>query len=273
MKIISNPEVSRPTPEPLNSSVLDHATVGTVEHFGLRNEDGLWPSYNALDTLNLIDACPDLFSGYKVFDAAEWVGSFNFALYGGAQCLALGLDNDDQKAEVGRIFQHNEGRGIEEQILNVRFSEDDVEALAVAPGAISLPIAVGLLEGAMATRYAGVPTLHVPRAAIAPLMGAGVVVEEGGKFFTRTGSKVAAGGGYDDGILTGVWTLYATGEVYIEHTDLRHEQQMVRPGDGSGLGSDENALSDNTVITLAERMYRVAVEGPVLSVDATVWKA
>lgn len=279
VKIISGTEVSRPTPEALGSSVLDHATVVENGKFGLRNNEGLWPSYNGLDTLNLVSICPDPFTGFKSFGVAEWVPAFEFGLYGGAQCLAVGLDAADQKAEVLRVFEHNEGKGIEEQLRDVRFlatdSDDRVQwdaPVDLTPSApIPLTVAVGLLEGYAAQVYAGVPTLHLPRAAVAILMGAGVIVEEGGKFFTKTGSKVAAGGGYDEDLLSGEWDLYATGEVYIERTSDIHVQSHVLPGDGSGTGSGENGLSDNSVITLAERLYRVAVDGFVAKVTATVW--
>lgn len=280
VKIISGADISRPTPEALGSSVLDHATVVDNARFGLRNNEGLWPSYNSLDTLTPVSICPDPFTGFKAFGVAEWVPAFEFGLYGGAQCLAVGLDEADQKSEVSRVFGLNEGKGIEQMLRDVRFVASDSDSpvawdgpedLTPSGGSIPLTVAVGLLEGYAAQVYAGVPTLHIPRAAIAILMGAGVVVKEGDKFFTKTGSKVAAGGGYDDDLISGEWTLYATGEVYIERTTTIEVQSTVIPGDGSGRGSDENGLSDNTVVTLAERLYRVAVDGFVASVTAAVW--
>ena len=280
VKIIENPEVGRPTPDPLRSSILDHASVvENVERFGLRNNEGMWPSYNALTTLNLVSTCPQPFEGFKTFDTAEWVTAFEFALYRGVQCLAVGLDKDDQKSEARRVFEASEGKSVEALLRETRFapvdsSEDitwDDPTVLTVPDGTPLAYAVGLLEGHAAKVYAGVPTLHMPRAAVVVLMGAGVVVERDGLFYTKTGAKVAAGGGYDEDIETGDWTLYATGEVYVETSDIIHEQQMVLPGDGSGLGSDENGLSDNTVITLVERAYRVAVDGFVASVTVSVW--
>lgn len=268
VKIISGTEVNRPTPSPLGSSILDHATVVENDQFGLRNNEGLWPSYNALDTLTPVTLCPDPFTGFKVFGSAEWVEAFEFGLYAGAQCLAVGLDKADQKAEVKRVFDHNEGRGVEIALRDERFDT----AVDITP-TVSIPliVALGLLEGHMATLYAGVPTIHMPRAAVVVLMGAGAIVETGGLFFTKTGSKVAAGGGYDIDLEDGTWDLYATGEVYVERSSQIHEQQMVLPGDGSGKGVGENGLSDNTVVTLAERMYRVAYDGDAIKITATVW--
>lgn len=268
VKLISGTEVQRPTPDALSSSIMDHATVVENPHFGLRNNEGMWDSYNSLPSLNLITVCPDPFSGYKVFDSAEWVDAFAFALYGGTQCQAVGLDKADQKTQTERLFNLNEGKGVESALLAERLIDgEDITPAAPIP----LIVALGLLEGHAAKVYAGVPTIHMPRAAIVILMGAGAIVETGGKFFTKTGSKVVAGGGYDVGLEDGEWEMYATGEVYIERRQVEPLQQMVRPGDGSGLGSDENQLEENTVVTLVERMYRVALDGFVAKVTATVW--
>jgi hypothetical protein len=103
--------------------------------------------------------------------------------------------------------------------------------------------------------------------------GQGALTERDGKFFTKAGSKVAAGGGYDDtdSSISGTMEFYVTGEVYVEKSGLVDLSQYVIPGDGSGLGSGENGLADNTVIALAERMYRVGVDCLVANVTATVW--
>src|SRR5690606_33395886 len=108
--------------------------------------EGLWPSYNGIETLNPITTCPDPFTGYKVFDRAEWVTAFEFAVYGGTQCQAIGLDWADQMSETRRVFTHNEGRGVEEALLAEKF--DAVTALDITPTSpIPLIVALGLLEG------------------------------------------------------------------------------------------------------------------------------
>ena len=104
--------------------------------------------------------------------------------------------------------------------------------------------------------------------------GQGALVERGGKFFTKAGSKVAAGGGYDDDTppISGTMTLYATGEVYIEKSGLIEVNAYVMPGDGLVTETDSgNDFTDNTSIALAERMYRVAVDCFTAKVTATVW--
>lgn len=273
-KIIKGVEVTRPDTTPLASSVLDHATVKDVASFGLRNNEGLWPSYNCLDTRVPTTICPDPVSE-KIFGSAEWQPAFEFAVHGGVQCSAVGLDTADQKSEIARVFALNEGKAIEEALLGTRFVADPGGAwgapVNLTPGsAITLQTALAILEGYAAAHYAGVPTIHMPRAAASLLNER--IVWIAGQAYTRSGSKVAIGGGYDaEGTPDGAWDLYATGEVYVERSEEVSVQTHVVPGDGSGLGSDENGLADNTVIALVERMYRVAVDCFAAKVTATVW--
>src|SRR5690349_1668106 len=131
-QIVRGTEVTRPTPRPLTSSVLDHArSAGNVQPvsgaFGYVNDAGLWPSYNCLDLLVPTAMCPDPLIGetgeYKTFDAADWQPGFTFAVYGGVQCRAVGLDVDDQEAETRRVFERSQGKGVEQALLENRFVE------------------------------------------------------------------------------------------------------------------------------------------------------
>jgi hypothetical protein len=281
--IIKADEIIRPTTTPLKSSVLDHAKVDTVESFGLRNNAGLWPSYNCIDTLVPTAQCPEPLlgesGGFKIFTNAGWVPGFEFSVYGAVQCSLVGLDRADQDAELVRVFEANEGKGVEQGLLLNRFVATDSDApvmwdepVDLTPGcAITLPIALALLEGYARSIYAGVPTLHLPAAAVSMLNER--IVWNGDLAFTRSGSKVAFGGGYDDPDMldSGLWDLYATGEVYVEKSDKINVNANVIPGDGSGTGSDENGLADNTAVSLVERMFRVAVDCFVAKATATVW--
>lgn len=287
VRIIRGAEVTRPTPTPLKSSVLDHASVVGKSDFGLRNNAGLWPSYNCLDVLVPAPMCPDPLlgseegSGFKQFSVAEWVPAYEFAVYGAVQCGAVGLDKDDQKSEVERVFRANAGKGVERSLLENRFvarvlGSDEVGPEWDAPVDLGdfdrLSYAMAALEGYAAAVYSGAPTLHMPRALVHIAFGLGLLREEGGLFYTKTGAKVAAGGGYDsDEAPTGSYDLFATGEVYVEQSDEVSVQTITIPGDGSGIGSEQNGLADNTVVALAERMFRVGVDCFVATASVTLW--
>lgn len=278
-RLISIPEVQRPTPAPLRGSLLDHFPAKTIDHFGLRNNEGLWPSYNCLDTAHPLPMpCADDLQGFKQFDSAPWVPAFEFAIQAGVQCSLIGLDQADQKSELGRVFLHNEGRNVERALYEYRFAATDSDApvqwddpvdLTPVGQDISAQVALALLEGYAAANYAGVPTIHMPRAAVS-LLGDRVVWTNGLPF-TRSGARIAAGGGYDELSADGTWEFFVTGEVYVEKIKTLVFQQITIPGDGSGLGSDENGLADNTSIVLVEGLYRVGIDCLVAKVEATVW--
>jgi hypothetical protein len=268
VQIIKETPATRPVPDALTSSVLDHATVVDIsddDGFGLRNNEGLWPSYNCIDTLVPTPMCPDP-SAQKSFEIAPWIPAFEFTLYGGVKCKAVGLDVEDMRTELNRVFERNEGRGMEEALLLNRFVATDSGVaiewdapvdLTVTP--VSLAAALALLEGYARRHYAGVPTIHMP-AAVASLLNERLVWVDG-KAFTRLGSKVALGGGYDpEDASAGIWDLYATGEVYIERSSTDKISTYVLPGDGNDPGSEGTGNADNEVLALTERMYRVAVD-------------
>lgn len=281
-QMIRGREVTRPTPERLTSTILDVATVVDYPEgasWGLSNNEGLWPSYNCLDTLVPTPTCANPApQTFKEFNVAPWVPAFEFAVHGGVRCRAIGLDKADQLAELERVFERNEARGVERALLFNRFAgasdapgsdeplnpgRDGAWDDLVDLGTInSLGGAIGALEGYAAANYAGVPTLHLPRAAITTGFGAGLLSKEGNIFYTKAGSKVAAGGGYDEQPEqpVGTYEMFITGEVYVERSAPFSRQEIVHPGDGSGEGSDQNGIPENSVISLVERMFRVGVD-------------
>lgn len=247
--------VSRPSTTPLRSTILDHATVSDLSSFSLRNNEGLWVSYNCIETGHDVTLCEP--SGSKTFLTAPWMPAFEFAAYAGAKCSAVGLDMADMRSEVQRVFSVNEGKIIERAVLSTRLvdGEDWDAPVNLSANGMTLAAALAALEGYAAAVYAGVPTIHMPRAALSLLGGS--IEWDGDKAFTKSGSKVVAGGGYDTtAVPTGTYTLYATGEVYVERSETIDVQTFTLPGDGSAA----RGHTDNTVLTLAERMYRVGVD-------------
>lgn len=289
--IIKGQEVTRPDTTPLSSSVLDHATVETTPRFGLRNNMGIWPSYNCLDTTVPTPMCPDPLltetGETKVFAFGEWQPAFEFAIVGAVQCSNIGLDRDDMISEVQRVFEANEGKGVEQGLLFNRFvaqnpgsDEPNVPSWDaprdLTPGvSVSLAVALALLEGDAADKYAGVPTIHMPRAAATILETVGLIVWTDGKAFTKNGSKVAIGGGYDDDsmLASGQWDLFATGEVWVERSEEITVNSFVNPTEGLSevTSGDLNEFTDNTSLALAERMYRVAIDCYIAKATGTVW--
>lgn len=283
---IRGTEVKRPEPARLTSSVLDHARdQGNVTEvsggFGYVNNAGVYVSYNCLDLLTPTAICPDPLveetGELKEFDTATWQPGFTFAVYGGVQCRAIGLDVADQSAEVKRVFELSQGKGVERALAGTRFVQqdgpgsgdaanpydgewDDPEDLTPT-GTVSLQVALALLEGDAANHYNGLPTIHMPRAAATILETSGLIVWNGDLAFTKNGSRVAIGGGYDDPAMlaTGLWSMYATGDVSIQMSKaVEVKDYPVLPGMTTG-GSDE-VLIENGVVSLAERMFRVAVD-------------
>lgn len=285
--MIRESEVTRPEPNPVKSTVLDHATVvntAVSSGFGMRTEEGMWASYNCLDTFTHTPFCPDP-SGSKTFATVGRADAFSFAVYAGVECRAIGLDTADQDAEVKRVFERNEGKGIEAALLAERFVARDqtaVDALAsdgrprptwdapvdlTAGMDVSPAIAFAMLEGYARTIYAGQPTLHLPAGA-ASLLGQDKVVWQGDKAFSHLGSKIAFGGGYDPDYVTwdGTWDMFATGEVYIEKSTVLSQSAYDLPGQREtipGVDPDPDVnlnAGRNHYLTLVERMYRASVD-------------
>lgn len=284
VQITKESSVTRPSTTPMGSSILDHAEAAghliTMQgDFGLRSESGLWPSYNCKGPGQSTPfECVDEDGPVREFGFGQWIPAFAFGVEDGVQCKALGLDKADMEAEILRTFEMNEGKSVERALLDIRFlspADSDADPLweptvDVTPGTpISLAVGLALLEGYAAANYVGIPTIHMPRAA-ASLLNERLVWRDG-LAFTRLGSRVAVGGGYDVDLEDGVWEMYVTGEVYIERSQVVSHNVYVLPGDGSGLGSDQNGISDNTVLATADRLYRVGVDCFVAKVSGTVW--
>lgn len=295
--IIQGREITRPDTTPLTSSILDHATVVDMDDdFGLVNNAGLWPSYNCLDIAVQTPMCPDPLMDSsdepKEFAFASWQPAFQFAAYQGVQCSAVGLEEGDMLSEITRVARLNEGRLIEQALVETRFAAQNVapgqpgnpgewdapDALN-AGGTLTVKTGVALLEAYAATKYAGVPTLHLPRAAVTLLEATGLVTWEGDKAFTKNGSKIAMGGGYDQQIFDGVdasadWTLWATGEVMVQRAgDPDIHQYNIVPGTVDLSSDAESGFTDNTVLALVEQTYRVAVDCFAASIEVAGWTA
>jgi hypothetical protein len=245
-RIIRGAEITAPVPERLKSTLLDHANVVSPEgDFGLRNDDAIWPSYNSSLHQTLLDFCVP---SEQEFQGHQWSKGLEFALQAGFKCSAVGLDRALMERETKRIFDATESRGIEAALktrldLNTTFT---LRTLGVA-GEAAPDIALALLEGSAHATYAGTPTIHIS-AFIASLLGSDKIVWEGGKAYTRLGSKVVIGGGYDVAGQGATSRMYATGEIAIERSDQIDFTLNTVPGDGSTI--DPDAVNEVQTITV-----------------------
>lgn len=247
-----------PTTTPLTGRLLDAATV-TDDYQWLDGAD-LFDSYNCMKFRSEPLFCAP---NSKTFDqTASWQDGVQFGAYGGAVCKAPGLDQNRMQSEVARVFANGESTAVERGLMKYRFIAGSGSTWGSAPvdltpaaGAQDVSVAVALLEGYAADNYVGTPTLHMPRviASLATFRGQGII-QVGTTLYTKLGSKIAAGAGYDypNTGPTGAaapanekW-IYATGEVFVGRSKME-----VHPGFAQGT---------NEVFVLAERAYIVAVD-------------
>lgn len=194
----------------------------------------------------------------KVFDeGVSWPEGQRAVLYGGVDCKRLGGD-DGVTAKITEVFERRESYGVERVLMETVLQ--GATDITPSGGAVSAKVGVALLEGHAAGAYAGSPTLHLPRTIASLLAGDQVIEAQGGKLYTRLGSKVAAGGGYDvsnigpDGTpaAEGTYWLYASGEVVALRSAIIEKDALEVTG-SAGLDS-------NTTRNLVERAYLVAVD-------------
>ncbi len=260
-------------PDPLPSSILDHATVVDEKRdFFHRGDEEVQESQSHLTVADRpFDVCGDAREplDYDTFpDVHQWLPGFTFELHAEAKCSQMDSDEESVASALSDAFARTEGRGVERAIKANRFrSRGDSDSTIVwnAPVSavqsfteVTLPEALAALEAYMAVHYGGVPLIHMPRAA-AVMLGE-KVKWVGGKAFTLLGSPVAMGGGYDETFVDQdepfAFDLYATGGVYIERTGATEPTVLpTLPGDG---------LEPNMLMATQTRQYRAVIDGPIV---------
>lgn len=255
---------ARPATEPIKGTLLSVADTPDTGIKWLASADHMteemWNSFNCMKFQHVPTRCAQ---SAKTFDQPmPWQSGFYFAVYGGAHCKSIGLDQAEMKSEIARVFETGESIGIEQAFMAQRFAlgpDRDpgagVDSAWLAPvdvnaaGAVKPVLGVAKLESYAASTYAGVPTIHIPRSIATLMWGLGALQWDGDILRTKLGSKVAAGPGYDypntgpDGspAATGEKWIYATGEV-----------QILK---GPPIIKQILSTSDNEVFVLAERAY------------------
>lgn len=264
-----------PAITPHVSTLLDHASI--VEGLDYVDDRGMVDSFNCLDMAVPTTLCPDV-PGEKDFEAPHWIDGIVFAVYGGISCKPFGFSEERGLSKIEEAFRLKESVGVERALMQSRFvdgPDDDpgagvdlrwtqAEDLTPGGGPVSAEVGLALLEGRARSIYAGVPTLHIPGTIASLLASQDRIVVEAGKAYTKLGSKVAIGGGYEypnngpDGVDTDGSTLwlYATGEVFL----ARSPQVAVKAMD----------TTNNDIYALAERAYVAAIDCFAAAVEVTV---
>lgn len=261
-----------PVVEPLIGSLLATADVrpGAFNGYLLGGSTtlaaDLFESYNSMTFRRSAVFCG---ANAKTFDqGSTWVDGFPFVAYGGLLCNAVGLDRDEWQREAERAFDAGASIAVEAAVMDVLFSPASGFPVPVdltpAAGTAKPKVGIALLEGYMATRYIGAPTIHLPTVIASLVMGADGVAFEEEVLKSKLGSKIVNGGGYDTANVSpagvaapvGEKWIYATGEVLVLEGRIDAQQAFNQ--------------SNNEVTLLAERPYIVAADGPVAAVRVQV---
>jgi hypothetical protein len=220
--------VEAPSPAAHTGNLLDVADV----HDGLTwiDPNDMFTSWNCVD-VNAVDVCAADTTPTKTFTAPTLVDGVRFAVYLGGACKPLSADTE---ANIDRVFDLRESRGVEKQ-FETRVLGPLGTTVSGSP--VSAAHALALMENALGDQYAGIGTVHMSPLLATLLLQDQLLVEVGGKFYTKLGTKVVVGTGYTSA------NLYGTGDVTI----YRSQQDTV----------DAPDTANNTINVLAERAYVV----------------
>ena len=224
-QIVRGPLVEAPTPTPHHGDLLDVAEV----HEGLTwiQPADMFTSWNCLD-VDSVEVCGPDTTPAKTFGAPNLVDGVRFGVYAGGACKPLSADVEDN---ISRVFDLRESRGVE-KVFEVLIL---AQGTAVGGTPVTTAHALAMMENALADAYAGVGTIHMSPLLATLYLGEQLLVEVGGKFYTRLGTKVVVGTGYTS------TNLYGSGDVTI----YRSKKELVAAPD----------TANNVINVLAERAY------------------
>ena len=241
------PLVDAPTPAKRTGGLLDVADVRDgIAWMG----DGadMFTSWNCLD-LSYTEMCGTDQTPSKTFAGPAVVDGSDFVAYLGGQCKPLSMRQEVQ-SNIARVFDLRESKGVE-KAFEAAVLTGGVVPPAVASGNTGPVAALATMEQALAVGYAGVGTIHMSPALAVGLLAFDLLVESGGKFYTRLGTKVVVGAGY------AMKAMYGTGDVVI----FRSPSSVVEAPD----------TANNVTNVLAERAYVAVADCVVYKIaDATI---
>ena len=204
----------------------------------------------------------------KVEPGADFVNGRPFLVYESAQCFAMGFDQASPLAE--RRLALHEQWWVEQHVWDTILSRDTTvlnvqEEAAAVYTPLPLVHALGLIEDAIAERYGGLGTVHIPREQYAHLSKNQLARTDGGpRLRTHLDNSVAFGAGYrnqapgDGGAPATpgqVW-IYATGPVTARRSEVQTREAYEQ--------------RRNERLAIAERSYAITTDCLRLAVLANV---
>ena len=229
--VIRGPVVEAPTPTPHTGDLLDVADV----HEGLAwlQPADMFTSWNCLDA-DSVEVCgPDADPGQDLRGTRPGRRGAVRGLPGWR--LQAALDGRRRQRQPGLRPAREPGRG------------EGVRGPHPRPGAppcrgtpVTTAHALAMMENALADAYAGVGTIHMSPLLATLYLGEQLLVEVGGKFYTKLGTKVVVGTGYTS------TNLYGSGDVTVYRS-----AKTLAPGPDT---------ANNVINVLAERAYIVVAD-------------
>jgi hypothetical protein len=233
------PTGDAPTPAVRPGGLLDVAEVR--DGIAWLSPADMFVSWNCLDNRVTADPCDaGALHPAKTFDSPVLVDGSTFVAYLGGACKPV-IETASVRENVSRVFDLRESRFVEKQF------EAAVLAAGTALTATTAAEALGTMEEALGNGYAGVGVIHMGPLVATFLLAEQLIYQEGGKFFTHLGTKVAVGTGY------GSMKMYGTGEVTL----YRGAKQVV----------DVPDTANNVATVLAERVYVAVADCVVYKID------
>lgn len=221
------------------------------------------------------DGCPPVEERAKTITAGVPTrGAQPFTIVDGFRCSPVGFTEEQINERALTALTRGEARAIERMLwtgssdnssdpaqpwlgntngaAGLPFVPPVVDVLTSAP--VEIRDAIGLLEESLGWCYGGVGVLHMSRGYSGFMHHAGIMQDRTGTTLeTVVGTKVAAGGGYQSGV------IYATGSVLITRSGVEVVAQF----------RDSLDRTNNTVTIIVERTYVVTWDCCLFSAAVT----
>lgn len=224
---------------------------GTILDIVTPHEGIPWGLTSLVDSFNCIGVDVDSvncagFKGLtKRFDKPAYNDGFLFNVQGGVTCKPFGFSQTDPR--IGQAFAVQEAEGVSIGLHDtILVNGTD---LTPAAGPVTPLQALGVLEGAGLSGYAGQPIIHVGPGLASQWAGAHAIVKTGNHLETLLGTPIAVSVGNETktgGKLDANQWGFVTGAVALWRSEVVQESAVNQ--------------TTNDVTVLYERLYVAAVD-------------